>query len=79
MDLKSNISSEHQKDGDAKRPDDTMDRGPTVSDGEDNLGGNTDQDGATEADHAENLGANTEEENQIHEAVHSRGGPVDAD
>lgn len=80
MDLKGNLSTEHQRPGDAKRPADTQDRGqaPAGGDPRDNMGENTDQDGASAADRADNMGANTTEEDQVHDAVKNHGGAVDA-
>lgn len=53
MDLKGNLSTEHQRPGDAKRPDDTQDRPQTSGDG----------------DLAESPEVNDGEEDQIHQAV----------
>ncbi len=68
-----NISTEHQRPGDAKRPSDTLDRPPTGAEA-DNLGKNTQEDDAGTGATADNMGANQVESD--HDAAATKDAPA---
>ena len=68
MTIKTTLSTEQQRPGDATRPDDTMDRQQTGAEA-DNLGKNTQEDDAGSGAAADNMGANQADAGQNRASV----------